>query len=270
MENAIEKSMQVNTELTMLSKSEGKSLILYSFFWTIMLLIAVPFACLYSKEGLNVFNNLYILITSPANLITDYFELGSLGSAFLNAGLCGLACNMLMVITKSRPSSILLAGYFLVIAHCFYGLNIVNMWPPILGILVYCLVFKINFGNLLHLGFFATSLAPFISDFLFRYTLGDNFVFGSPQITVLGVVLAILFGVGAGFVIPALLPGTAKMNRGYNLFKAGLAIGLFGILAYSLFYKTLGIETPDAVIQSNGLEGQKYILFVDIFYLIVF
>ena len=253
-----------------LPEKEGKALIFYSFFWSLALLTAVPFACIYSGEGLSVFGSLYTILTSPSKLVTDYFELGSLGASFLNAALCGLACNIIMLITRAKPSATLLAGYFLVIAHCFYGLNLINMWPPFLGILVYCLTFRMRFGDLLHLGFFATSLGPFISDFLFRYTLGDRFVFGEPRVTVLGVILALIFGLIAGVLIPALLPGTAKMHRGFNLFKAGLAIGLFGMFAHGLFYNTLGIATPDTVITSGLTDGRGNILFVNIFYTAVF
>ena len=67
---------------------------------------------------------------------------------------------------------------------------------------------------------------------------------GEPKTTVLGIVLAILFGLATGFVVPALLPGTAAMHRGYNMYKAGLAIGILGIFVYAFLYQTLGIDAP--------------------------
>ena len=35
-----------------------------------------------------------------------------------------------------------------------------------------------------------------------------------------------LLGILAGFLVPALLPGTTAMHRGYNMYKAGLAIAI--------------------------------------------
>ena len=251
----------------------GKQLILYSLIWSLALLAAVPFAAAYSGEGAHLFSGFCILLTSPSKLVTDYFNLGGLGASFLNAALCGLACNLMMLITRARPSANLLAGYFLVIAHCFYGLNFVNMWPPFFGAFVFCLVFRKPFGKLLHLAMFATSLGPFISDLLFRYTLGERFDPAHPQLTPLGVLLALLFGLGAGFIVPALLGGTTAMHRGFNLFKAGLAIGLFGMFAYALLYKTLGFPVPDVVVRDNPLyfdDGERYILFMNVFFVLIF
>lgn len=251
----------------------GRGLIWYSWLWSLLLLATVPFACIASGEKWAVFNELWIICTSPSKLVTDYFDLGGLGATFLNAALCGLACNITMVVLRAKPSATLLAGYFLVIAHCFYGLNFLNMWPPFLGVILFCLVSRKKTGSMLHLAMFSTSLGPFISDFLFRYTLRDKFEFENPQLTVTGVILALAFGIVSGFLVPALLPGTTKMHRGYNLFKAGLAIGLFGMFAYGFFYKTFGIPTPDALVIDNPLytdSGESQIWFVDLFFAVAF
>lgn len=269
----LRESMRISRNAAELDAKTGKALIKYTWFWSLSLLLAVPFACLISGEGSLLLDNLFWIWTSPSKLITDYFNMGSIGSAFLNAALCGLACNVMMLLSRAKPCATLLSGYFLVIAHCFYGLNFINMWPPFLGVFVFSLIFRIPFGNILHIAMFATSLGPFISDLLFRYTLGDGFVFGEPRVTLAGAILALVFGLLSGLVIPALLPGTARSNRGYNLFKAGLAIGLFGMASYALLYKTFGMTTPDVLIRDNPLysgTGTEYILFADIFFVLVF
>ena len=256
-----------------MSERDGARLIGYTWIWSLALLVAAFFAAIYTGVGFSVFDNLITIWTSPAKLVTDYFNIGGLASAFLNAAICGLAMNIIMSVTKVRPTALILAGYFLVIAHCFYGLNFVNMWPPFLGVMLFCYFEKKKLGPSLHLAMFSTALGPFISDFLFRYTIGDKFVFGEPQVTVTGCVIAIIFGLLAGFIIPSLLPGTTKTHRGHNLYKAGLAIGLFGIFAYALFYKTLGVATPDAVYYDNEVyaaHGNSYIYFMNIFFVIMF
>ena len=244
----------------------------YTLIWTVLLLLAVPFAYLYTKE--DVLYNFYLILISPSKLVTDYFNLGGLSASFLNAGICGLFCNLMVCIFKAKPKSSILAGYFLVVAHCFYGLNLVNMLLPFFGIIIYCLVRRKKIAEHLHLAMFSTALAPFISDFLFRYTLPEGgFVFGSVNITVWGILLAIGFSIVSAFIIPAIIPGTEKMYKGYNLFKAGLAIGFFGTFAHALFYDTLGITSPDAIIRDNPIynnAGNSYPLFVIIFFAVVF
>ena len=46
---------------------------------------------------------------------------------------------------------------------------------------------------------------------------------------VIGLVLSILLSVFSGFFAPAVLPGTTAMHHGYNMYKAGLALGLLGL-----------------------------------------
>ena len=259
---------------TELTQSEEKAIVRYTFFWSFVLLLMVPAAAWLSGENmLSLPHDFLRILTRPSKLVTDYFEIGGAGAAFLNAGLCGLACSLSIVIVKAKPTATLLAGYFLVIAHCFYGLNFLNMWLPFLGIPVYCKVMKKDYREMLHISFFCTSLGPFISDFLFRYTLGDSYSSYFVHVTVWGVLIAIVFSLVSGFVVPALLPGTTKMHRGYNLYKAGLAIGLYGMFAYAFFYKTMGISAPEVVTRYNRiyeLNGRSYNEIADLFFTVVF
>ena len=118
---------------------------------------------------------------------------------------------------------------------------------------------------------FSTALAPFISDFLFFYPLGRSLTVG--EFSVLGIVLSLAFGIASGFLIPALLPGTSKMHRGFNMYKAGLAIGMLGIFVYCFLYKTLGIEPHSATLDAdiaNEAFGKVYYIFMNIFFAVIF
>ena len=184
------------------------SLLTLSFF------IATPIAAaITGVDGETFWNNLVDILTGPSKLVTDYFALGCLASTLFNAAICGLACALILLINHARASSTTFAAFMLVIAHCFYGLNFINMWPPFIGVTVYCLVTKKSFGKNLHIAMFSTALAPFISDFLFFYPPLRSFtVWG---ISILGALLSIAFGIAAGFIIPAIISGTSKMHRGF-------------------------------------------------------
>jgi hypothetical protein len=98
-------------------------------------------------------------------------------------------------------------------------------------------------GDNIHIALFSTALAPFVSELCFRYAIGKTDG-AALNVNWVGVALSLVCGLAIGFVIPALLPGTTAMHRGYNLYKAGLAIGILGIFLNAFMYSTLGVEKP--------------------------
>lgn len=226
---------------------------LFALLLTVSFFAAVPIAMrLTGATRPQLFANLWRIFTGPSKLVTDYFALGDLSATLLNAGICGLACNLILMLCRVKADSTTFAAYILVIAHCFYGLNFVNMWSPFIGVVIYCLITRHPLRNNLHVAMFSTALAPFISDFLFYYPPGNGWRIGG--FSVLGIALSLVFGVLAGFLVPALLPGTTAMHRGYNLYRAGLAIGILGIFLYCFLYKTLGMAPHDVGVS----EGESY------------
>ncbi len=244
----------------------------YTVFLSLFFLIASPIAVYVTNEK-DFWEHIFIILTSPSKLVTDYFALGGLGSTLFNAAICGIAANTLINISRVKCNATTFAAYMLVVAHGFYGLNFLNMWPSIIGIFIYCCTMKKSFGENVHVALFSTALGPFISDFLFRYTLNSDFEYSHPQITFLGIILAVFFGFATGFVVPALLPGTTAMHRGYNMYKAGLAIGILGIFLHSFLYRSFGIETPGTVnIYNPAYYAMPYGYrgFMNIFFLLLF
>ncbi len=253
-------------------KENSKPFALFALFISLSFFAAVPVALVYTGEYTAFLDNFIRILTSPSKLVTDYFNLGCLASTLFNAALCGFSCNLMILVTRTRANAKTFAAYILVIAHCFYGLNFLNMWPPFVGVVIYCLITKNPIRKNLHITMFSTALSPFISDHLFRYTVGQ-FHLGTIQLSALGVVFAIIFGTICGFVVPALLPGIATIQRGYNMYQAGLAIGIFGIVAHALLYRTLGFSSPDVVVRENPVYdsfNHSYIAFMDVFFLILF
>lgn len=242
-------------------------------FFSISFLIACPIAAEYLDVWGEVIDDWLFILISPAPLVTDYFQLGNLASAFLNAGLCGLAVNALMFGLKADCRLNSFAGYFLVVAHCFYGLNFFNMWPPMLGILLFCRFYKINFKDNLAVALFSTAFGPFISELIFRYHVGDYYKIFEMQTSFIGFFYAVLFCLILGFAIPAMLPGALRLHKGFNLYNGGLAFGLLGILFYSFMYKTFGMEPPTNYTLANPIyeaHNFSYMGFAVIFFSIVF
>ena len=223
-------------------KLSDRLIYFYPLLVSLSFLAAAPIAVIYTKEW-DFFENLVRILTSPSKLVTDYFALGGLGSTLFNAAICGLFTNFIVYISRAKANATILAGYMLVVAHCFYGLNFLNMWPPFFGIILYCKIMKKKVGENIHIAFFSTALAPFVSELCFRYAI-ENYNSSVINVNWVGVLLSLVCGLTIGFVIPALLPGTAAMHHGYSLYKAGLAIGILGIFLNAFMYSTLGVEKP--------------------------
>ncbi len=243
------------------------------FFFTICFFVASIAAGFYLDNMKELFTDWFRILTHPSPLVTDYYNLGSLNAAFFNAGMCGLGICLLMLLPNSHATVNSLAGYFLVVAHCFYGLNFLNMWPPILGILLFCKAFHISFRDNLDMAMFSTAFGPFVSEFIFRYHVGKSYVIDEIQISVLGFVYMVIFCLFLGFAIPAMLPGALKLHRGYNLYNGGLAFGLLGLFIYAFMYKTMGVETYTNATRVNKIyyaHNYSYQGFVTAFFFLVF
>ena len=253
------------------NKLSNKLIYFYPLFISLFFLAAAPIAVIYTEEW-DFFENLGRILTSPSKLVTDYFALGGLGSTLFNAAVCGLCTNLIVYLSRAKANATILAGYMLVVAHCFYGLNFLNMWPPFFGIILYCIVMKKKISENIHIAFFSTALAPFVSELCFRYAM-DNYSISEVNVNWAGVALSLVCGLAIGFVIPALLPGTSAMHHGYSLYKAGLAIGILGIFLNAFMYSTLGVEKPGnlMIVNESYYElAYGYRGFMNVFFIVLF
>ncbi len=240
-------------------------IVLYTWFLTMCFFAASVAACFYTREA-DILGGLTRILTSPSQLVTDYFALGGLAAAFLNTAICGLAANLVILISRKKITATTLAAYLLVVAHGFYGLNCMNMLMPIFGVLFFCAVMKKPFYDHVNIALFSTALGPFVSEFAFRYINDDGF-------SVIGIVIAALFGIVSGFAVPALISGTSKMHRGFSMYKAGLALGIMGIFVYSFMYRTLGVPSPEAIaVENPAYYAMPYAYrgFVNVFFAVLF
>lgn len=221
----------------------------------------------------SVWRRWWLIQITPCPLVTDYFYLGGVSATFLNAGICGAIVVTMMLLFKgdSHPNTI--AGFFLVIAHCFYGLNMVNMLPCFLAMLLYLAVTKHDINDNLHVAMFSTAFGPFVSELLFRYTQRESFVMGAVHLTWSGLLLTVAFVLMLAFTLPPLLPGAKAWHKGYNLYNGGLAFGIYGFMLFSLLYKTLEHPLPTVLTFQNShyeLWGQSYQLYANVFFITVF
>ena len=198
------------------------------------------------------------ILAKPSLLTKDYFfiEIGSISGACLNAALVGAICCLMMYLPGAAVAGGTVAAYMLTVGFSFFGINLLNILPFILGTFVYSLVKKQSFAKNINFAMFSTALAPLVSEVLFRYPNAE--VHG---VTLLGVALALLIGVVVGMAMPALCAHAQFFHKGYDLYNAGPAAGFLCFAIFAIMYKTLGVQAP--AIEATLGEGNA--LFCNIF-----
>ena len=129
---------------------------------------ALIFTALILGDIPNSFKGLYEIIAHPAQLTIDYFNLASPATTFLNAGLVGLGVCLVFYLSLFELNAASLMAYFLTVGFSFFGINIMNMWPCIIGTYLYSCLKKLSFASNVNIAIFATSLAPFVSEMILR------------------------------------------------------------------------------------------------------
>lgn len=194
------------------------------------------------------FAGLLTLITSPTQLTMDAFHVGGVGGAFLNVGLVGLCSTGVLAISHSKLSGVSLMAFFLTYGFSFFGMNILNIWPCILGTYLFTRQQKVHFAAHVNTALFSTSLSPFVSEIIWRYPLFD----GLPCEFLLRILAAFAVGGLAGFLMPILCTHSPNLHKGYSLYNAAAVAGYIGVMLYAVMYQALNVSPP-----SNATPGDS-------------
>ena len=218
--------------------SEGAFLkLLFAFFSACFLIAAV---CMPDRS--TMFSGLWNILSQPSKISANYFAMGGYAATFLNMGLVGLFSLLLFVVFKGTPNNASTLAVILTIGFGSWGINILNMWFSILGVVIYGLVKKEKMGGLVNAMLFSTGIAPLITDLLVRYPNPEYVGFNLP-----GLGLALLVGFIIGFFLPAGLAHSPKVHKGFDLYSAALPIGMTAFFLNATLFKTLGVSLPKAL-----------------------
>ena len=222
--------------------SEGNFLkLLFAFFAAAFLIAAV---CMPDRS--KTFSGLWQILTQPSKVSTNYFAVGGYAATFLNMSLVTLCCLGLFLLFKGTPNNASTLAVLLTAGFASWGINILNIWPSIFGVMIYCLVKKEKFGGNVNAMLFSTGIAPLITDLLIRYPHAEVVGFNLP-----GLGIALLVGFLIGFFLPAGLAHSPKVHKGFDLYSAALPIGMTAFFLQATLYKTLGVALPAAPDAAN-------------------
>ena len=218
--------------------SEGAFLkLVFAFLFVCFLVAAV---CMPARS--TMFTGLWQIMSQPNKISANYFAMGGYAATFLNMGLVGLLSLLLFVVFKGTPNNASTLAVILTIGFGSWGINVLNMWFSILGVVVYGLVKKEKMGGLVNAMLFSTGIAPLITDLLIRYPHADAVGFNW-----LGLGRALLVGLIIGFFLPAGLAHSPKVHKGFDLYSAALPIGMTAFFLNATLFKTMGVSLPKAL-----------------------
>lgn len=127
---------------TIKNLEEGAFLKLFFGFFSAAFLIAA--VCMPDRN--TMFSGLWQIMSQPGKISTNYFAVGGYAATFLNMGLVGLCCLGLYVMCGATVNNVSTLAFVLTLGFCSWGINILNIWPTVLGVVLYCLVKKEKLG----------------------------------------------------------------------------------------------------------------------------
>ena len=240
-----------------LSESDFLKL-LFGFLSTAFLIGAV---CMPDRG--TMFTGLWQIVSQPSKISTNYFAVGGYAATFLNMALVGYLCLALYAGLKATANNVSTLAFILTVGFCSWGINIINMWPSMLGVVIYCLVKKEKLGSQVNAMLFSTGIAPLITDLMLRYPNAEPVGFH-----VGGIVLALAVGFCIGFFLPAGLANSPKVHKGFDLYSAAFPVGMTAFFLQATLFKTMGVALPAAPDASTLQVASR--LTVNVFCCVVF
>ena len=187
----------------------------------------------------NMLPGLWQILSQPSKLTCSYFALGGYAATFLNMGLvCAISLGLFLVF-KGTPNNASTLAVILTTGFGVWGINILNMWPSVFGVWLYCLVKKEKMGANVNAMLFSTGIAPLLTDLMIRYPNAEVIGFNLT-----GVVVSLIVGAIIGFFLPAGLAFSPKVHKGFDLYSAALPVGMTAFFLNGALYKTMGVALP--------------------------
>lgn len=181
------------------------------------------------------------IIREPDFLITDYFIVGGIGAAFINAGVLTLISLAILYFLGMDVDGHTITSSFLMFGFSLFGKNLLNIWTILLGVLLYAKYHKTSVTRYIYIGFYGTSLSPIITQVMLTGQMPVLFRF----------VLCVFTGITIGFVLPPLCTHVHFAHKGYSLYNVGFGGGIIATVIMSLF-KSFGITMESRLIWSTG------------------
>ena len=198
-----------------------------------------------------IFRGIVEIIREPDFLITDYFVIGGVGAAFINAGVLTLICISIMYALDMNFDGHTVTSTCLMFGFSLFGKNLLNIW---MGVFLYARYHKTTVKRYLYVGFYGTSLSPIVSQVMHIVDLPLPLRF----------LLCAATGIIIGFVLPPLSTHVHFSHKGYSLYNVGFAGGIIATVIVSIL-KSFGVTIESRLIWFTG-QNQTFIILLAILF----
>jgi hypothetical protein len=190
----------------------------------------------------NIVSGLFKIIIEPDYLITDYIGIGGIGAAFVNAGVLTLfATIMLQKMKDIECKGMTLAAILTFAGFSFFGKNLANVWPVMIGVYAYSVYKKENFSKHVYTALFGTAISPMLT----------SIALGLPFSLPINILIAALAGVAIGFFFAPAAAELVKFHQGFDLYNIGFTAGMIGSIIV-LVAKSYGFVQEPRLIWTTG------------------
>ena len=220
-------------------KSLNESSFLKLFFGFLSAAFLIAAVCM--PDRANLFSGLWQIVSQPAKISTNDFAVGGYAATFLNMGLVGAIFTVLFVALNATANNVSTLAFILTLGFSSWGINVLNIWPTILGGVGYSLVRKEKLGANINAMMFSTGIAPLISDLLVRYPNAEVVGFNLP-----GLLVTLVVGFLIGFLLPAGLGHAPAVHKGFDLYSAAVPVCFMAFFLNATLYKSMGVDLPAA------------------------
>ena len=202
----------------------------------------------------SIVEGIFRMIREPDFLITDYFVVGGMGAAFLNAGLLTLLSLGFIYFLGMEMDGHTITSSCLMFGFSLFGKNLMNIWAILFGVFLYAKYHKTHLSKYVYVAIYGTSLSPIITQVMHIVQM--------PFAQRLALTLFV--GICIGFVLPPLSSHTHNAHKGYSLYNVGFASGIIATVVVSVL-KSFGISTEERLIWSAGNNDLLFLLLFMLF-----
>ncbi len=196
-------------------------------------LFVIAFAFLLESPK-EIYSGFIEIIKSQSVLVTDYTVVGGLSATLVNVGLCGIIVLAILYLGDLKFNGSLIMAFWLVFGFAFFGKNIINITPILFGGYLYSKNKKEPFSRYSLVAILSTTLSPAVSSIAHLF---------SDEGLGIALLMAVLFGILIGFLMPPIAANTMKAHSGFNLYNVGFAGGILGS-AIMGFFRVFNMSFP--------------------------
>jgi len=226
-----------------LSRSERLRRVFYKLdspYWVMIALYAILVtAALILDSPQNIVRGLWTIFTSRSILVTDYAALAGMGAMLVSSVLVGTFSLVTMIVGRVKASGGIIMGLWLILGFAFFGKNLANTIPLVLGVWLFAKYKKMPFKDVAVTSMMCASVAPIVSEV--AYLTSSVQVGGVYLLQPWGAIVGLLVGMLVGFIFVPLAAAMGKVHGGYLLYNAGFVGGVIAAFATSIL-RNAGFE----------------------------